>query len=300
MHTIFYYGTQTSPLASNTIFYLNLVMTMMLFFLCRIVILAPLVTPFVSVAHRQQQQMSSLFLFGVGSASKVPSTTNDRDNDAIAAIKAAIRKPKSPGLPLIECEFPPLFALNRLGDGSLQSSQRVDKANFAFASKLKQALSLPIFGPKVWLITSSGVVKPGSYSLRDGLPPVSKSDICILVAPSSRSDYLAAQQLATRSQAVVMLNCLAKDQSSVSDRATMAYYNKPLTYNSQVVGYLIRTYPGPWCTIFSASGNTVLLATRSDDEILVRGTNTPDLRESGRLAQQAVDERAIKTRKNSF
>lgn len=85
-----------------------------------------------------------------------------------------------------------------------------------------------------------------------------------------------------------------QDQKSVPGKATMAYYVKPLTYNSQVAGYLIRSYPGKW-TVFDATSRKVLGAF-ADEEILVDGTNTPDLRESGRLVQKSVDERAIKAR----
>ena len=74
----------------------------------------------------------------------------------------------------------------------------------------------------------------------------------------------------------------------------MAYYNKPLTYNSQVAGFLIRSYPSLW-TVLDAQSKAVL-GSFTDSEILVDKTNTPDLRESGRLVQKAVDERAIQAR----
>lgn len=48
------------------------------------------------------------------------------DNQAISSIKAAISKPKVKDFPLIECEFPPLGSLNKLGDGSMRSSNQVD------------------------------------------------------------------------------------------------------------------------------------------------------------------------------
>jgi hypothetical protein len=49
-----------------------------------------------------------------------------RDNLAIDSIKKAIERPKTPSFPLIECEFPPLASLNKLGDGSLRSANQVD------------------------------------------------------------------------------------------------------------------------------------------------------------------------------
>jgi hypothetical protein len=77
----------------------------------------------------------------------------------------------------------------------------------------------------------------------------------------------------------------------------MAYFLKPLTYNSQTVGYLTRCYPGKWAAIDVAS--RTILGTFDDADILVGNTNTPDLRESGRLVQKSVDERAIRARKKN-
>ena len=74
----------------------------------------------------------------------------------------------------------------------------------------------------------------------------------------------------------------------------MGYFLKPLTYNSQVAGFLIRSYPSLW-TVLDAQTKEVL-GSFTDEQILVEGTNTPDLRESGRLVQKSVDERAIKAR----
>ena len=51
--------------------------------------------------------------------------------------------------------------------------------------------------------------------------------------------------------------------------ATMAYFLKPLTYNSEVAGYLIRNYPAKWAVIDATTKET--LATYSDKEILVKG-----------------------------
>jgi hypothetical protein len=76
----------------------------------------------------------------------------------------------------------------------------------------------------------------------------------------------------------------------------MAYFYKALTYNSQVAGYLIRSYPGKWTTLDATSKKVLSLV--DDDEILVRGTNTPDLRSSGKLVQKSVDERAIRARRS--
>lgn len=240
---------------------------------------------------------------------KIPTSPSDRDNQAIGGIKAAIASPKVPSCPLIEVEFPPLKELNKLGDGSLRSAIEVEKANLAFASKLTKSISpVSFIGPKTWLLISSAASNAffsaakkaaGSatvHSLKDGLPSVGKGDVCVLVTPSSRSDYEAAKTIASPdgADAVVLLNGFAKDQKSVPGSATMGYFLKPLTYNSQVVGYLIRLYPGKWATIDAVSNE--ILGTSDDEDILVPGTNTPDLRQAGRLVQKSVDDRAIRAR----
>uniref|UniRef100_A0A7S2A2Q8 DUF1995 domain-containing protein n=1 Tax=Trieres chinensis TaxID=1514140 RepID=A0A7S2A2Q8_TRICV len=251
-----------------------------------------------------------LSLFGSGSsAPKIPASTTERDNQAINSVKAAIASPKS-SLPLIECEFPPLQALNKLGDGSLRSAIEAEKANLAFATKLIQSISpIPFIGPNTWLLTSESSsnafftaakkAKAGStnvHPLKQGLPNVGKGDICIFVTPSSRSDYMAAQKIASSgvAGAVVIINGFAKDQKSVPAEATMGYFLKPLTYNSQVVGYLTRCYPSKWAVVDIISKE--VLGSFDDSEILVRGTNTPDLRQSGKLVQKSVDDRAIRAR----
>lgn len=94
---------------------------------------------------------------------------------------------------------------------------------------------------------------------------------------------------------VILLAVTEQDQKSVVGKATMAYFLKPLTYNSQVAGYLMRCYPGKWTTIDAVSKE--VLGTFDDDEILVGKTNTPDLRESGQRVQKSVGERAIRARR---
>lgn len=95
---------------------------------------------------------------------------------------------------------------------------------------------------------------------------------------------------------IIYLLSSIQDLKSIPASATFAYFNKPLTYNSQVAGYLIRSYPSLW-TVLDAQSKGVL-GSFSDEQILVDRTNTPDLRESGRLVQKSVDERAIRARAN--
>lgn len=268
-----------------------------------------------SYGPRKEVACRMAFGFGGGSSSTsatIPSSTNIRDSQAINGIKAAVASPRNPSMPLIECEFPALQALNKLGDGSLRSTREAEQANLAFASKVLKALApLPFLGPKTWLLVSSSSSNAflrdatskakncGAriHSLRDGLPPVDAGDVCLLVTPSVKSDYDAAQTIATSGEvgAVIVQNGFAKNPKSIPATATMAYFLKPLTYNSQVAGFLLRQYPGKWSTVDAVSKQ--VLGTCDDSEILVKNTNTPDLRPSGRLVQKSVDDRAIQARK---
>jgi len=249
-----------------------------------------------------------MFNFG-DESSQIPGTVNERDSQAISAIKAAIRKPRNPSMPLLECEFPALQALNKLGDGSLRSTIEAEEANLSFVSKLVKGLApTPFFGPKISLFVSSSATKSfyagakskvkGAtlYSLKDNMPEIEENTVCIITMPSSRIDYQTAQNLATSRNvaAVIVVNGFAKDPKSLPNSATMAYFLKPLTYNSQVAGYLTRSYPSKWAVVDATT--KMVLESFSDEEILVKGTNTPDLRNSGRIIQRAADERAIKER----
>jgi hypothetical protein len=147
------------------------------------------------------------------------------DSQAIASVKAAIASPRTPSLPLIECEFPPLTSLNKLGDGSLRSANEVDNANIEFCSKLIRSITpLEPWGPKIWLVTSSTNTKNFlqnaktklrgtnalTHSLKDGLPAVKSRDVCVFITPSISQDYSSAKQLAMNGNAVVIVNGFAK------------------------------------------------------------------------------------------
>mmetsp|Transcript_26167 Transcript_26167/g.72177 ORF Transcript_26167/g.72177 Transcript_26167/m.72177 type:complete len:296 (+) Transcript_26167:45-932(+) len=274
---------------------------------------------FAFVAKPQRSSPSSSTrrgLFG-GGAAKIPSSPSERDNQAIAAVKSAINKPKTPSFPLVECEFPPLAALNKLGDGSMRSSNEIDQANLSFCTKLVKSISpLPLMGPKVWVLLSGGAsnafqakaeksLKRTGASLASlrgsaGLPNgIGKGDIVIFLTPSGRGDYNTAKTLAESraAKSIILVNGLAKDQGSVSNFATMAYYLKPLTYNSQVAGYLVRSWPGDWTCLDAAGAANKALGSFSDADILFGESNTPDLREAVRLVQVAFDERAIAARR---
>lgn len=85
--------------------------------------------------------MLSMALFEFGQAKYgIPKSVNDRDNQAISGIKAAIQKPQY-GITLVECEFPPLQALNKLGDGSLRSTLEAEDVSSLTTSSMHSYLS---------------------------------------------------------------------------------------------------------------------------------------------------------------
>lgn len=262
-----------------------------------------------------------LFNFGnkgagaaAGGASSVPKSPAARDNRAIGSIKAALASPRNPSFPLLEAEFPVLSALNKLGDGSLRSAKEAETANLQFALKLAKSIAIPFVGPKVYIVTSSAASsafaasvakKAGGsisvVSLKGGLPEsFAETDVVIFLTPSTSADYRTAESIATSDivGGVIILNGYAKDTKSVKAGATMAYFYKPLTYNSQVAGYLVREYPSSWTAIDAVT--TSVLGTFTDEEILVRKTNTPDLRQSVKLVQKCFDQRAIETRRKGL
>jgi len=203
-----------------------------------------------------------------------------------------------------------------LGDGSLRSSNEAEAANVDFCVKLGKALGGPMGGSKVVLLVGSAA--SGSFlgraqkkagggiavqSLRKDGPPDMEGGsgtVYVLVAPSQSSDYKLAAALASSksaAKAVVIVNGFAKDNFSVSTEATMAYFYKALTYNSQISGYLVRGYPGAWTAVDAATKE--VLGTFDDETILVPRTNTPDLRGAVSLASKAFDRRAIAAREKA-
>jgi len=256
---------------------------------------------------RKNESLHLYALFGRGSVF-IPKNGADRDSQAIDAVKAALGNAKAN---LIECEFPVLEQLNKLGDGSLRSAKIAEEANLNFVAKLVKSLKpIPLIGPPLLLLSSSSSSNSFSASVQDvasklgvGFLSLREGDISekldgktvlVFVNPSSSTDYNLARKASSKTK-TLLINGFAKNDKSVSGEAVMAYFLKPLTYNSQVIAYLLRKWPGNWQTI---DANTKKLLLESDDRtILVPGTNTPDLRSSVRAAQKSFDQRAIDSRK---
>ena len=157
---------------------------------------------------------------GGGGAAKIPTSPSARDNDAISSIKAAIAKPRNSSCKLIECEFPALQQINKLGDGSLRSSLEAEDANIAFVNKLVGAIAIPFIGPEVTVVLSSSAsnalvnkvqkkIKGAKlFSLKDGIPQMAdkKGTVYVFLTPSSPKDYQAAKTLAEYGCTAVLVN----------------------------------------------------------------------------------------------
>ena len=180
----------------------------------------------ISRPRRPASPATRLFLFDFGAAARarIPASPSDRDRAAIAAVKAAIQKPRNPDCPLIECEFPALAALNKLGDGSLRSSLEAEDANVAFVGKLVGGIATPFFGPGANVWTSSSAPKSlvdkvrktakgaAVLSAKDGVPQQVKG-VSVFLTPSSKKDYQTARSLAESGHCTVLVNGAFKVRS---------------------------------------------------------------------------------------
>jgi hypothetical protein len=209
--------------------------------------------------HLQSSTTTQRYLFNIQSGSaKIPTSNTDRNSAAISSIKSAISKPRIPSCPLIECEFPPLQQINKLGDGSLRSAIEVEDANVEFVQKLIGGISTPFFGPNLNVILSSSasnaLVKKVEkkvkgtkiYSLKEGLPEVNgKDEVCVFLTPSSQKDYQVARMLAENGVSTVLVNgsfkvmkcCYVSVLQYVSSRIRNEYSHLICTTTFHIANY---------------------------------------------------------------
>uniref|UniRef100_A0A7S1GVZ0 DUF1995 domain-containing protein n=2 Tax=Hemiselmis andersenii TaxID=464988 RepID=A0A7S1GVZ0_HEMAN len=158
----------------------------------------------------------------------------------------------------MEVEFPPIPSLNKLSDGSASSQRMVRNANVDFVLKVAEALSGSGWG--VWILcgdssTREEVVKrslpPNTQValLRDGPPPSGPSDVLLVHPPADISQWDYSASLSASSPVVALNGQQHNGHSSFE----MAYYLKPMTFNSRTCGYLIRSLPGAW-TVYDSQG----------------------------------------------
>mmetsp|Transcript_19709 Transcript_19709/g.39404 ORF Transcript_19709/g.39404 Transcript_19709/m.39404 type:complete len:248 (-) Transcript_19709:37-780(-) len=231
---------------------------------------------------------SSGLQFGGGS-SPVPRTQAAVTQQAVRAVQAAIKSGPSPG-GLIEVEFPASQQLSKA------ESKEAEDVNVDFAKSLIDALSVPFIGAgpcRLVLPTSASRRLKSSCNAKRVRSVDSSDAIQIFLCPSSPREYADAADRSALSPTII-INGLAKNPKSVSDAALNAFYLKPLTYNSCVVGFLYRCYPRPWLAVDDTSA---VLREFEDRDIRVKGTSTPDLREAVKLCSKAWDDRAIAARR---
>lgn len=181
-------------------------------------------TSFTPPAHRNPHRPHTKL--NILPAKGIPVTATARDKQAISSIKSALSLPRPT---LLECEFPPLSSLNKLGDGSLRSSLQVEDANVAFVAKLAKEIASP-FGPMVAVYVSSSASNSllakvrskvkNAYSLKDeGIQGnFGKDGVCILLTPSSQKDYRVARELAESGCKTVIVNGLFKVSACLCSR----------------------------------------------------------------------------------
>ena len=190
-----------------------------------------------SSSSRAPPSSSRLLLPGASAAAAgIPaSSSGDRHESAISSVRSALSRPRVASFPLIECEFPSLSSLNKLGDGSLRSSIEAEDANLDFVARLVDRISSPVpwlFGQRASVVISSSASdslvekvrrrmgndkRAAVYSLKGGgvIPEATKAggggegrgrDVLIFMTPSSRGDYRVARSLAGSGRPVVIVN----------------------------------------------------------------------------------------------
>jgi len=174
------------------------------------------------VSLRKNESLHLYALFGRGSVF-IPKNGADRDSQAIDAVKAALGNAKAN---LIECEFPVLEQLNKLGDGSLRSAKIAEEANLNFVAKLVKSLKpIPLIGPPLLLLSSSSSSNSFSASVQDvasklgvGFLSLREGDISekldgktvlVFVNPSSSTDYNLARKASSKTK-TLLINGFAK------------------------------------------------------------------------------------------
>ena len=152
----------------------------------------------------------------------IPKSPAQRNSQMAQAVQSAISSPRVPSFRLLECEFPAIEALNKLGDGSLQSAQAVDEANIAACTKLVETIAFPPFlKPPVWIVTSRTASQrfvqrvqakwSNVHSLQQQGPVRPQPrDVFVFITPAGSADYQEAKRIATNGNTVVIVNGFAK------------------------------------------------------------------------------------------
>ena len=178
----------------------------------------------------------------------VPSSYDEIHAQAIASVTAGLQA----GRRRLEVEFPPIAQTNKISDGSASSQATVRRANVAFNAKVCAALS-PSASRVLVLCEDSSTLQEMS---RAALPANAvcalikdaatvgprQGDVILSCQPADSKSWMASAQLESQAP-VVVLNGFQYNGYKAFD---MAYYLKPMTFNSGICGYCIRQFPNDW------------------------------------------------------
>jgi hypothetical protein len=206
----------------------------------------------------------------------VPTSYDEIHAQAIASVAEGLKAGKR----RLEVEFPPIAQTNKISDGSASSQATVRRANVAFNAKVAAALSKS--AARVLVLCEDAATL--QEMLRAVLPSNAvcalikdatsvgprKGDIILSCQPANSKSWIASAQLESEAP-VVVLNGFQYNGYKAFD---MAYYLKPMTFNSGICGYCIRSFPYDW-VVWSAK--TAQPIDYSVEFVEAQGCLRPDL-----------------------
>jgi hypothetical protein len=206
----------------------------------------------------------------------VPTSYDEIHAQAIASVAQGLKAGKR----RLEVEFPPIAQTNKISDGSASSQATVRRANVAFNAKVAAALSksaarvLVLCEDAATLQEMLRAVLPSNAFcalIKDAasLGP-RKGDIILSCQPANSKSWIASAQLESEAP-VIVLNGFQYNGYKAFD---MAYYLKPMTFNSGICGYCIRSFPYDW-VVWSAK--TAQPIDYSVEFVEAQGCLRPDL-----------------------
>uniref|UniRef100_A0A7S2XUE4 DUF1995 domain-containing protein n=1 Tax=Fibrocapsa japonica TaxID=94617 RepID=A0A7S2XUE4_9STRA len=248
----------------------------------------------------QTRTSTSLNFFGMGGGGSagaktgVPTSYEEVHKQAVAAVGAAIKK----GEKKMEVEFPPLAALNKLGDGSAKSAKMIKEANAEFAKKL--VTSLTSSRSKVWVVccepgykkmleeaigTQNKKVEVVPLSSRN-LPDASPKDVLIFLTPGDDSQWKIAAKLGETAPVVVVNGLFNNGYGALEP----VYYLKPFSG----WGYLMRQFPNDFTVYLTGEKKPLDLKVTMME---MGNLRRPDSTVVGKVLQSEFMNRAGKQRK---
>lgn len=208
-------------------------------------------------ADHRRTAVTCFFSFGGAKAkSGVPGNYDEVHSQAIAAVESGLQG----GLRRLEVDFPPLGALNKMGDGSAKGRQLMLTNNCIFIVKLVSALSR---SRKVLVLTcepgqinelrklipTSGTSKIELASLPNGVKlnaeNFTQKGVVIVFSPADSDQWRTASKIGSLVPTIVVNGLFNNGYADF----TPTYYFKPISG----WGYLIKKHPENWI-VYSSSG----------------------------------------------